>query len=109
MPTPRPRCMKRPSSSGSGWKISSTPAKLPAGSDQFNSLQEKLIDRFGELREQFGFQLLHMACCRDTVEDRGTVQYLQDCAAEAGLATEFLYVEDIGTGEKASLPICRIR
>ncbi len=58
--------------------------KLPAGSDQFNSLQEKLIDRFGELREQFGFQLLHMACCRDTVEDRGTVQYLQDCAAEAG-------------------------
>lgn len=24
--TPRPRCMKRPSSSGSGWKISSTPA-----------------------------------------------------------------------------------
>lgn len=83
--------------------------KLPAGSDQFNSLQEKLIDRFGELREQFGFQLLHMACCRDTVEDRGTVQYLQDCAAEAGLATEFLYVEDIGTGEKASLPICRIR
>ena len=74
--------------------------KLPAGSDQFNSLQEKLIDRFGELREQFGFQLLHMACCRDTVEDRGTVQYLQDCAAEAGLATEFLYVEDIGLGEK---------
>lgn len=84
--------------------------KLPAGSDQFNSLQEKLIDRFGELREQFGFQLLHMACCRDTVEDRGTVQYLQDCAAEAGLATEFLYVEDIGFGrKKASLPICRIR
>ena len=41
-----------------------------------------------------------MACCRDTVEDRGTVQYLQDCAAEAGLATEFLYVEDIGLGEK---------
>ena len=70
------------------------------GVDQFNSLQEKLIDRFGELREQFGFQLLHMACCRDTVEDRGTVQYLQDCAAEAGLATEFLYVEDIGLGEK---------
>ncbi|MDR8289775.1 glutathionylspermidine synthase family protein, partial [Acinetobacter baumannii] len=33
-------------------------------------------------------------------EDRGTVQYLQDCAAEAGLATEFLYVEDIGLGEK---------
>ena len=58
--------------------------KLPAGSDQFNSLQEKLIDRFGELREQFGFQLLHMACCRDTVEDRGTVQYLRTAPLKRG-------------------------
>jgi len=73
---------------------------LPQGSDQFNSLQEKLIERFGELREQHGFNLLHMACCRDTVEDRGTVQYLQDCAAEAEVASEFLYIEDIGLGEK---------
>ena len=73
---------------------------LPEGSDQFNSLQEKLIERFAELREQFGFNLLHLACCRDTEEDRGTVQYLQDCAAEAEVATEFLYIEDIGLGEK---------
>jgi glutathionylspermidine synthase len=73
---------------------------LPEGSDQFNSLQEKLIERFAELREQHGFNLLHLACCRDTEEDRGTVQYLQDCAAEAEVATEFLYIEDIGLGEK---------
>ena len=73
---------------------------LPEGSDQFNSLQEKLIERFVELREQHGFNLLHLACCRDTEEDRGTVQYLQDCAAEAEVATEFLYIEDIGLGEK---------
>lgn len=26
--------------------------------------------------------------------------YLQDCAAEAEVATEFLYIEDIGLGEK---------
>ncbi|EBL9902783.1 glutathionylspermidine synthase family protein [Salmonella enterica subsp. enterica serovar Havana] len=73
---------------------------LPEGSDQFNSLQEKLIERFAELREQYGFQLLHLTCCRDTVEDRGTIQYLQDCAAEAEIATEFLYIDDIGLGEK---------
>ncbi len=73
---------------------------LPEGSDQFNSLQEKLIDRFVELREQYGFQLLHLTCCRDTVEDRGTIQYLQDCATEAEIATEFLYIDDIGLGEK---------
>ncbi|VFS59922.1 Bifunctional glutathionylspermidine synthetase/amidase [Kluyvera cryocrescens] len=73
---------------------------LPEGSDQFNSLQEKIIERFTELREQHGFQLLHLTCCQDTVEDRGTVQYLQDCAAEAGVATEFLYIDEIGLGEK---------
>lgn len=73
---------------------------LPQQSDQFNSLQEKLISRFEHLREQHGFQLLHMACCQDSIEDRGTVQYLQDCAAEAGLPTEFLYMDQIGLGEK---------
>jgi len=74
--------------------------QLPAGSDQYNSLQEKLIDRFRELKERHGFGLLHFACCRDTDEDRGTVQYLQDCAQEAGLAHEFLFIEEIGLGEK---------
>ena len=78
---------------------------LPEGCDQFNSLQEKLIDRFAELREQYGFQLLHLTCCRDTVEDRGTIQYLQDCAAEADIATEFLYIEDIGLGEKGQFTL----
>ncbi len=73
---------------------------MPEGSDQFNSLQEKLIHRFVELREQYGFQLLHLTCCRDTVEDCGTIQYLQDCATEAEIATEFLYIDDIGLGEK---------
>ncbi|ROR13433.1 glutathionylspermidine synthase family protein [Erwinia sp. JUb26] len=73
---------------------------LPAGSDQFNSLQEKLIARFADLHQKHGFGLLHFACCRDTEEDRGTVQYLQDCATEAGLPSEFLYIDDIGLGEK---------
>ncbi|MDC9612495.1 glutathionylspermidine synthase family protein [Xenorhabdus khoisanae] len=73
---------------------------LPSDADQFNSLQEKLIDRFVQLREKHGFGLLHMACCQDTEEDRGTIQYLQDCAAEAGIPTEFLFIEDIGLGEK---------
>lgn len=74
--------------------------KLPPNADQFNSMQEKLIARFGELKNQHGFSLLHFACCQDTEEDRGTVQYLQDCALEAGLASEFLYIEEIGLGER---------
>lgn len=74
--------------------------KLPPNADQFNSMQEKLIARFGELKNQHGFSLLHFACCQDTEEDRGTVQYLQDCALEAGLASEFLYIEEIGLGDR---------
>ncbi|WP_413721497.1 glutathionylspermidine synthase family protein [Sodalis sp. RH24] len=74
--------------------------QLPAGADQYNSLQEKLIERFRELKEQHGFSLLHFACCQDTTEDRGTVQYLQDCALEAELPNDFLFIEEIGLGER---------
>ncbi|WP_419174270.1 glutathionylspermidine synthase family protein [Desulfosediminicola sp.] len=69
---------------------------LPLASDQFNSLQEKLVNRFRELAILTPDRCLHFACCKDTEEDRGTVQYLQDCADEAGIETRFVYVEDIG-------------
>jgi glutathionylspermidine synthase len=72
---------------------------LSRHADQFNSLQDKLINRFYELK-QMGMSQLHMSCCRDTVEDRGTVQYLQDCAEEAGIKTKFIYVDDIGLGKQ---------
>lgn len=74
--------------------------QLPADSDQFNSLQEQIIERLTAFKDQHGFNLLHFACCRDSEEDRATVQYLQDCATEAGLANDFLYIDDIGLGEK---------
>ncbi len=69
---------------------------LLRSSDQFNSLQEKLVNRFKELRVLCPDKVLHFACCRDTDEDRGTVQYLEDCAIEAGITTAFVYIEDIG-------------
>lgn len=77
--------------------------QLPDNADQYNSLQEKLIARFAKLQSQHGFSLLHLACCKNTEEDRGTVQYLQDCATEAGLPNKFLYIEEIGLGEKGQL------
>lgn len=70
--------------------------RLPRQSDQFNSLQEKLINRFADIAEHYGIAHMHFACCKDTEEDRGTVQYLQDCAEEAGLSSYFTYIEDIG-------------
>ncbi|WP_029684262.1 glutathionylspermidine synthase family protein [Tatumella saanichensis] len=73
---------------------------LPANSDQFNSLQEKLINRFKILQQQHGLHFLHLSCCRDSEEDRATVQYLQDCAQEAGVSNDFLFIDEIGLGEK---------
>ncbi|WP_416305420.1 glutathionylspermidine synthase family protein [Neptunicella sp. SCSIO 80796] len=67
--------------------------------DQFNSLQEKLINRFAQIAQHYQINQMHFACCQDTSEDRGTVQYLQDCAAEAGLKNDFVFIEDIGLGE----------
>ena len=73
--------------------------KLPLHADQFNSLQEKLVHRFREIALHYNINQLHMACCKDTVEDRGTVQYLQDCAKEAGLLADFVFIEDIGLAD----------
>jgi glutathionylspermidine synthase len=64
--------------------------------DQFNSVQEKLVNRFKELRVLNPDRVLHFACCKETEEDRGTVQYLEDCAIAAGIDTAFVYIEDIG-------------
>lgn len=72
---------------------------LPRHADQFNSLQEKLVHRFEEIAAYYRIRNMHFACCRDTEEDRGTVQYLQDCAQAAGLQSEFLYIEDMGLAD----------
>ncbi|WP_444912664.1 glutathionylspermidine synthase family protein [Microbulbifer sp. PAAF003] len=72
---------------------------LPLQSDQFNSLQEKLVNRFHDLQFLTPGRELHFACCKDTEEDRGTVQYLQDCASEAGINNHFVFIEDIGRDE----------
>lgn len=69
---------------------------LPMIADQFNSIQEQLISRFGDLRAYHDIDQLHFSCCEDSDEDRGTVEYLEDCAKEAGLETQFLYIEEIG-------------
>ena len=90
--------MKPVSGNGSGWKTRSHSGDLPKQADQYNSLQEKLIERFREIRQPRLDSVLHFACAKDTDEDRGTVQYLQDCASEAGIRNKFTYVEDIGHG-----------
>lgn len=69
---------------------------LPKQADQFNSLQEKLVNQFKDLKTLTPGRVLHFACCKDSEEDRGTVQYLEDCANEADIETKFVFMEDIG-------------
>ncbi len=72
---------------------------LPAGSDQFNSLHERLVEAFGNLRrgDRTG---IHFAAARDSVEDMATIAYLADCARQAGFETEEMAIEDIGVNRE---------
>lgn len=74
--------------------------QLARNADQFNSLQEKLIHRLADIARYYKVDMIHFSSCKDTDEDRGTVQYLQDCAAEAGLSNPFVYIEDIGIAKE---------
>jgi glutathionylspermidine synthase len=68
---------------------------LPPGTDQFNSLQEKLLLVFAALAPHVR-GVLHFASMRDSLEDRGTVDYLAELAQQCGIATRHVAVEDIG-------------
>ncbi|WP_058835598.1 glutathionylspermidine synthase family protein [Luteimonas abyssi] len=68
---------------------------LPADSDQFNGIHEALVARFGELMARLPPPLCFAAVAA-SAEDRGTVDYLRDCAAQAGLRGEAIAIEDIG-------------
>lgn len=76
---------------------------LPAHADQFNAIQEQLIIRFHDIAKQHPYDVLHFSCCKGTEEDRGTVQYLEDCARAAGIECKFVYIEDIGEGSGGEL------
>lgn len=69
--------------------------RLPAGADQFNAIHEALVARFGELAAQLPPPLC-FAAVRGSEEDQGTVAYLRDCAAQAGLHGAATAIEDIG-------------
>jgi len=84
---------------------------LPRGSDQFNSLHERLIAAFAGLRDPSPFRL-HLSSVQNSNEDKGTVDYLMDCAKQAGLDARFSYVEEIGllpTAASATAPTSRSR
>ncbi|WP_295954474.1 glutathionylspermidine synthase family protein [uncultured Xanthomonas sp.] len=69
--------------------------RLPDDADQFNSVHEALLERFAALAGGLP-PPLYFAAVRDSEEDQGTIAYLRDCAAQAGVGGELIAIEDIG-------------
>jgi len=67
---------------------------LPAGTDQFNSLNEALRDRFAAIFPDGGF--VHFASDAGSVEDRQTVRFFEDLAAQVGVEPRYLTMAEIG-------------
>ena len=66
---------------------------LPKDADQFNSLHERLIEGWKSIGRG---RHVHLAGMLDSAEDLGTLNYLQDCARQAGLDTTVMEMSSIG-------------
>jgi glutathionylspermidine synthase len=66
------------------------------GTDQFNSLHEKLIVRWQEIAQHLASKRVHFTCAAESEEDVGNLDYLRDVAVQAGLDARFIDVSQIG-------------
>jgi glutathionylspermidine synthase len=69
---------------------------IPSRADQFNSIHERLIEAWKKLGHG---RHLHLAGMTASLEDSGTLAYLEDTARQAGLPTTVLDIEAIGLCE----------
>ncbi|MEA2874774.1 MAG: hypothetical protein QOH67_5143 [Hyphomicrobiales bacterium] len=72
------------------WRLEAMPS-----TDQFNSIHEKLISGWADIRPRLRGDRLHFTSMRNT-EDAMTTGYLRDTAEQAGIRTAGLFVEEIG-------------
>lgn len=63
--------------------------------DQFNDIHERLIEAWAAVAATVESPV-HFACVSGNVEDYMTVSYLRDTAAQAGIETRFVAIEDVG-------------
>ena len=64
--------------------------------DQFNSIHEKLIAYWRYLKPYLHEGILHFSCVKESLEDLTNVEYLRDCAMQAGLETKLIFIDEIG-------------
>ena len=63
--------------------------------DQFNSLHEKLIERWKEIVAELPSKTVHFACVAESEEDVSNLDYLRDVAMQGGVDAKFIDVEQI--------------
>jgi len=64
--------------------------------DQFNSIHEKLIAYWKYLKPYLNNGVVHFTCQKETLEDLTNVEYMRDCAIQAGLETKLVFIDDLG-------------
>jgi glutathionylspermidine synthase len=72
-----------------------------ASKDQFNSIHEKLIAYWKYLNRFLHNNSLHFTCLKESLEDLTNTEYMRDCAIQAGLKTQLVFIDDIGWDETA--------
>lgn len=64
--------------------------------DQFNAVHDRLIESWQEIKPYLKGDTLHFSCVRESLEDLTNLEYLRDCAMQAGINTKLIYIDDIG-------------
>ncbi|MFC4637470.1 glutathionylspermidine synthase family protein [Deinococcus hohokamensis] len=70
--------------------------EVPAGTIQWNTIHEGLLEQWAHLREARGVTQAHFSAARND-EDIATVTYLRDLAQAQGVSGSFLLAEEVGT------------
>jgi glutathionylspermidine synthase len=69
--------------------------------DQFNSIHERLVGKWKELRDYLTGSIVYFCHANNLdTEDLMTANYMRDTAAQAGLATVPMLVDEIGWNQK---------
>lgn len=66
--------------------------------DQFNSIHEKLVDYWAYLKKYMNPNYIYFSSLTN-IEDVTNLEYMRDCASQAGFETEFVPIQDIGWAE----------
>ena len=69
---------------------------VPEKCDQLNDVHESLVGAFSDLSID---GLAHFACNQEIEDDKGTLDYIEECAREAGVKSCSLKMEDIGVDD----------